>query len=257
MGQVTSTGIRVLKEFLRQRATVFWTIAWPSLWVFISTVSFASSIPGEIAPYARGAFTISMLLFALMIAGMGNLPASIAEDRERGLLAKLKSMPLRPVNDLAGRILGLIGFSLVAALAVLAVGYACGARLQVTATKASAAVGLLAVAFVASAGIGIAIGSLIKEVHGATMTGIGISVVTAALSGIFTPYSALPDFLKAFARIYPVSWANSSLIYILCSEDLAGYDPTGTGHIALTVLASTVTLVAGITLYMRYCWKGE
>ena len=257
MGQVSSTGVRVLKEFLRQRATVFWTIAWPSLWVFISAVSFASAIPEEIAALARGAFTMSMLLFALMIAGMGNLPASIAEDRERGLMAKLKSMPLRPINDLAGRILGLVGFSIVASIAVLAVGYACGGRLNLTVARAGAAIGFLSVAFLTSVGIGVTIGSLVKEVHGATMTGIGISVVTAALGGIFAPYSALPDFLKAFARVYPVSSANSSLIYILCREDLAGYNPITAGQVVWTVLASVAIFLVGVFLYSKLSWRSD
>ncbi len=50
----------------------------------------------------------------------------------------------------------------------------------------------------ASAGIGMVIGTVIKNVQGATMTGVGISVVSAAVSGVMVPYSILPEVLKIF-----------------------------------------------------------
>ena len=40
-----------------------------------------------------------MTVFALMIPGMANLSGNIAKDRERGLLSKLMSMPVKPRRD--------------------------------------------------------------------------------------------------------------------------------------------------------------
>jgi len=101
---------KTIKELLRERAALFWTIAWPIIWVLIGSFSFTGSAPPEVIPYIKGAITISMMVFALMIAGMANLPASIAGDRANGLLAKLISMPIKPYKDFIGRILAVVPF---------------------------------------------------------------------------------------------------------------------------------------------------
>ena len=88
LGQITATVNKTIKEFIRQKSVLFWTIAWPILWVLLGSYSYTGNAPEYIIPSLRGAITISMMVFALMTAGMANLPGNIASDRERGLLSK-------------------------------------------------------------------------------------------------------------------------------------------------------------------------
>ena len=81
MGQIIATLSKTIKEFLRQKTILFWTIAWPILWVLIGSFSFTGSVPEEVIPYVKGSITISMSVFALMTAGIANLPGNIAQDR--------------------------------------------------------------------------------------------------------------------------------------------------------------------------------
>jgi len=257
LSQIAAAFSKTIKEFLRERAVLFWTIAWPIVWVLIGSFVFVSGAPKEVVPYLRGATTIAMLVFALMIAGIANLPANIAADRENGLLAKLMSMPISPRKDFVGRILGLAAFSCLAAALVIAVGLACGARFSTTDIGVLQAVGLLLLVICASAGIGLLVGTFIKHVHGAVMTGVGIAVVTSAVSGMFMPYSALPPMLQQFARVYPTASANSSAIYALMGEEIAGYNPLTVSQISLTVALSVFLLILGTILYSRRCWRTE
>lgn len=257
MSQIAAAFSKTIKEFLRERAVLFWTIAWPIVWVLIGSFVFVSGAPKEIVPYLKGSTTISMLVFALMIAGIANLPANIAADRENGLLAKLMSMPISPRKDFVGRILGLAAFSCLAAALVIAVGLACGARFSTTDIGVLQAVGFLLLVICASAGIGLLVGTFIKHVHGAVMTGVGIAVVTSAVSGMFMPYSALPPSLQQFARVYPTASANSLAIYALMGEEIAGYNPLTVSQISLTVALSVFLLILGTILYSRRCWRTE
>jgi len=257
LSQIAAAFSKTIKEFLRERAVLFWTIAWPIVWVLIGSFVFVSGAPKEIVPYLKGSTTISMLVFALMIAGIANLPANIASDRENGLLAKLMSMPISPRKDFVGRILGLAAFSCLAAALVIAVGLACGARFSNTDIGVLQAVGFLLLVICASAGIGLLVGTFIKHVHGAVMTGVGIAVVTSAVSGMFMPYSVLPSSLQQFARVYPIASANSSAIYALMGEEIAGYNPLTVSQISLTVALSVFLLVLGTILYSRRCWRTE
>jgi len=255
LGQITATLNKTIKEFLRQKTILFWTIAWPIIWVLIGSFSFTENVPSEGIPYIKGAITISMTVFALMTAGMANLPGNIAEDRERGLLTKLMSMPIRPWRDLVGRILALLAFSSLAAISVVFVGYICGAGFSFTMIGFLQSIGFLLLISFASAGIGMLIGTFVKHVHGAIMSGVGIAVVTAALSGVMAPYSSLPWVLQSFARIYPVSSANSSITYLLVGEAYAGYSPLSESQAALTIGVSLLLFVAGLIAYSRFCWR--
>lgn len=257
MGQITATLGKTIKEFLRQKTILFWTIAWPILWVLIGSFSFVENVPSEVVSYTRGAIAISMSVFALMTAGMANLPGNIAQDRERGLLSKLMSMPINPWRDFVGRILALLAFSSLAAILVTLVGYGCGARFSYSLTGLLQAIGFLLLISLASAGIGMFIGTFIKHVHGAIMSGVGIAVVTAAISGVMTPYSYLPWLLQQFAKIYPISSSSSSITFLLVGEQYAGYPPLSASQTTLTIVTSLLLFAGGLVAYSRFCWKKE
>jgi hypothetical protein len=110
VGQITVTTERTLKETLREKAALFWIIAWPIIWVVIDCFVFVQQGTPEEVALGRGAFTIAMMVFAAMMAGMVTFPAGIASDRERGLLLKLLSMPIKPWRDSLGRLGGFLPF---------------------------------------------------------------------------------------------------------------------------------------------------
>jgi len=257
LGQIKATLDKTIKEFLRQKTILFWTIAWPILWVLIGSFSFTGNASSEVISHVRGTIAISMSVFALMTAGMANLPGNIAQDRERGLLSKLMSMPISPWRDFVGRILALLAFSSLAAILVALVGYVCGARFSYTLIGVGQSIGFLLLITLASAGIGMLIGTFIKHVHGAIMSGVGIAVVTAAISGVMTPYQYLPWLLQEFSKIYPISSANSSIAYLLVGKDYVGYDPLSATQTTLTILISLLLFVAGLIAYSRFCWRKE
>ncbi|MGD0857362.1 MAG: ABC transporter permease [Dehalococcoidia bacterium] len=256
MSQITATFNKTIKGFLRNRAVLFWTIAWPIILLIILSFTVLNNVPADIMPLAKGGVTVSMVFFALTLAGMSNLASDIARDRESGLLAKLKSMPISPARDFLGRILALIIFALIAVALVTATGLAIGARFNIS-IESLQAVGFLLLAICASAGVGLIIGSLGKTAQGVVFTGVGISVVAAFLSGLFISYSSLPDVLKAFGRIYPVSSAGASTTYLLLGEAVAGYNPFTAGQLITMVALSLAFLGAGIFLYSRMSWKKD
>jgi ABC-2 type transport system permease protein len=196
-----------------------------------------------------------MMVFALMTAGMANLPGNIVQDRERGLLRKIMSMPISPWRDFTGRIMALLAFSGLSAILVIIVGFVCGARFFFTGIDLLASLVFVLLVFVGSAGIGMLIGTFVKHVHGAIMSGVGLTVVSAALSGVMTPYSYLPSVLQSFAKLYPISSANSAITFLLVGEEYAGYNPLGMNQTALTALVALLLFILGMISYSRVCWK--
>ena len=257
MRQISAAYTKAAKELLREKAALFWTIAWPIIWVIIGSFSFTGSAPQQVIPYIKGSIAISMMVFALMIAGMSNLPASIAGDRANGLLSKLISMPIKPYKDFLGRIFAVITLSLLAAALVIVVGTAVGARFTADGVEILQAIGFIFLVICASAGVGLIAGTLIKNLQGAIMTGVGIAVVTSAISGLFAPYEALPVPLQTFARVYPISSAQASIVHLLAGPNMVAYNPLTSGQITLTIALSFALLLVGTVLYSRLGWRLE
>jgi len=255
--QISAAYNKAVKELLREKAALFWTIAWPIIWVIIGSFSFTGSAPQEVIPYIKGSIAISMMVFALMIAGMSNLPASIAGDRANGLLAKLISMPIKPYKDFMGRISAVTTLSLLAAALVIVIGIAVGARFTGAGVEILQAIGFVFLVICASAGVGLIVGTLIKNLQGAIMTGVGFAVVTSAISGLYAPYEVLPVPLQIFSRVYPISSAQASIVYLLSGPDMVAYNPLTSSQITLTIALSIVLLVVGTVLYTRLGWKLE
>jgi len=253
--QISAAYIKAVKELLREKTALFWTIAWPIIWLIMGSFIFTGSAPPVVIPYIKGSIAISMMVFALMIAGMSNLPATIAGDRANGLLAKLKSMPIKPYKDFTGRISAVITFSLLAAALVIVIGITVGARFTGAGVEIAQAIGFVFLVICASAGVGLIVGTLIKNLQGAIMTGVAIAVITPFLSGLFVPYEALPMPLQTFARVYPISSAQASIVHLLAGPDMIAYNPLTSGQITLTIALSFALLLVGTVLYSRLGWK--
>jgi len=255
--QISAAYTKTVKELLREKSVLFWTIAWPIIFVIIGSVVFTGSAPQGVVPYVKGSIAISMMVFALMIAGMSNLPASIAGDRANGLLSKLISMPIKPYKDFIGRIFAVITLSLLAAALVIVIGIALGARFTGTGVEILQAIGFVFLVICASAGVGLIAGTLIKNLQGAIMTGVGIAVITSFISGLFVPYEGLPVPLQVFSRVYPISSAQASIVHLLAGPDMVAYNPLTSGQITLTIALSFALLLVGTVLYSRLGWKLE
>jgi ABC-2 type transport system permease protein len=254
MSQIASTYNRMLKELLREKVVLFWTIAWPLLWVILSVALFSTGIPDNVLPYYRGSYAISMCSFALMTVGMGDLPGNVAGDRTSGMLTKLKSMPFKPWRDFLGRILSFLTFSAIPIVVVLLVGSLLGAQFPVTLTSVFGAIGYFVLMILGATGIGLIISALIKSQQGAIMTGVGMTVLTASISGMFAPYSFLPSYLQTFSKLYPLSAINSSLIYLLEGEAYAGYNPLNPSQFVFTIVSALILFLVGALVYSKYSW---
>ncbi len=257
MSQVSSTASRVFKELLREKVTIFWTIAFPALWLCMYSVIFLNGVPAEVKGTVLGATAVSMAVYGLMVAGSVDLPGNIAEDRARGVMAKLRSMPIKPSRDFAGRLVAFSAFGALAVAAVSVIGWVLGAEVPLTPAGALGALAFFGLAFVAATGIGLIIASLVRKESSATMTGIVLTLVGGFVGGIFVSFRALPVFMQGFAQVYPLSASTSSIVYLVFGEHYAGYNPLTLELVAVNVALSLGLFAAGQWLYSRRCWGAQ
>jgi ABC-2 type transport system permease protein len=257
MSQITATLVRIIKELIRDRAVIFWSVFFPIVLLLMANFVSMANVSASDRAIGTGFFTLAMIVYATMMAGMVDIPANIAHDRNRGMLTKLKSMPVSHAKDFIGRILAFLVFSLIAIVTVLLIGIGLGAGFSVTPIGLVESIAFLFLSVLASSGIGLILGTLIESEQGAAFTGIGLALVTSFTSGIFSAYSDLPSILQSFSRTYPISSSVYSLTYLLVGEKMAGYNPLELGQILTTVASSIILFALGLVLYTRYCWRKE
>lgn len=166
---------RELREAVRARWFLLYSLAFAALGLGVSYVSAASAGGAGLSGYGRttaGLVNIVLLVVPLMALSAG--ASSVASDRERGMLAYLLSQPLARVEVMLGKFLGLAGA--LAASILLGLG-ACAAVLALKSGAAGAgAMAHLAASAIVLALAMLAVGMLVSTLARKASVAVGAAV---------------------------------------------------------------------------------
>ncbi|GJQ28684.1 MAG: hypothetical protein HBSAPP03_05680 [Phycisphaerae bacterium] len=119
LANIAAVAGRELRDALRSRWFILYTLAFTALGLGVSYVSAASSGGAGLSNFGRttaGLINLVLLVVPLMALSAG--ASSVASDRERGMLAYLLAQPVSRLEVLLGKYVGLAG----ALLACLTLG---------------------------------------------------------------------------------------------------------------------------------------
>jgi ABC-2 type transport system permease protein len=256
MSGVSATMEKVLKEFYRDKVTLFFTIIIPLFFVLVMPIMWGD-LPPTVLPPLKGGLSLTMISFLIMIGGQSNLAGSIATDRGRGLYVKIASMPISPLKEGLGRILGIFIYLILGAVIIFITGLVTGGTISAHASQVLMAFGLYGMCVLSATGIGLIIASWVRAESAATHAGIALTLLTAFMGGMFLPYDMLPSVFQAIARLHPITSANAAIVYLLEGEQYAYYNPLNALQMGVTVGLSAVLFISGMILYSSRCWLKE
>ena len=200
-----------LKLNLRDPLMVFWSMAFPCLWLLIMAVIIGVPIPGfayEGLNFASFVFPAGVSLVLLNSSFIG-VPQTLTTYRERGVLKRLRATPVKISTIALGFSLSQLGFVVLGIVLLFVVGKVfLGVRIL-----GSPAV-LIAVCFAGMTtfmAIGCAIGSVAKSFRSASIIIWTAFIPMIMLSELFLPISILPTWLQPLARMLPLTAVNTLL----------------------------------------------
>lgn len=252
LDEVIAFASKQLKEYLRNPSSLFWTIGWPIFWVLITIYVFLAGVQEPALPYVRGSVTVSMVAFALATVGMVSLASSVAWDRDRGLYLKLSSMPISDWSEATGRLFGSLIYGAITIAIIVAIGVAAGSKFEASASDVAISLPFFVILLLSASGIGLIIANLVR---GRAIEGIAVALLVGGctVSGVFAPYVGLPDYLKFFSRLYPISASMHVINRFLLVKGFAwmhyDFDPASPLYIAYTVIISIGFFAAGLLLH--------
>ncbi|GAB2902257.1 ABC transporter permease [Streptomyces mayteni] len=242
---------RNLLRMLRIPEVVVFGIVQPVMFVVLFAYVFGGSIniPGAgtnataYREFLMGGIFAQTVTFA--VAGSS---AGIAEDMQKGIIDRFRSLPMARGAVLTGRTFADVVQTAVVLLVLAIVAFLVGWRVHDGVLKALAAFGLLLLFGYAFTWIGALIGLSVRSPEAATSGGLVWLFPLTFISIAFVPSENMPGWLQPIAEWNPFS------AVVLAVRDLfgnlpAGYHPPDVLPMQHPVLASLVSSVAIIVIF--------
>ncbi|MET7689928.1 ABC transporter permease [Streptomyces sp. NPDC005483] len=234
-----------VRLFRREPGALFWILLFPTLLLVI-----LGSIPSFRHHDADlgGLRTIDVyvpvaVLLGLIVGGLQSMPQTLTGYRERGILRRMSTTPVRPTALLTAQMTVYGGAALASALLALLVG-----RLAFAVRLPEQPLGYL-LALVLAVLVALALGAVVSALSRTTKIAgaIGSAVFFPAMfcAGVWAPVQTMPDVLARIVGYTPFGAAAEAL------NRAAAGDWPGWTHLGVLV-AWTVLLTAAASRWFRW-----
>ncbi len=201
---------RNLLVWMRVPAYIVFTVIQPVMFVLMFRYVFGGAIPVNV----KGGY-VNFLMPGIIgqtaaFATFGTAIA-LAQELKKGVIDRLRSMPMARSAVLAGRLVADTARMLVTILIVIGVGYAVGFRFQNGVVPAILMVVLAVVFGVAICLIAAFTGLAIGDEESVQAFGLIWLFPITFLSSAFVPISTMPGWLQAFANNQPVTYVINTM----------------------------------------------
>ncbi|MBC6462513.1 ABC transporter permease [Actinomadura sp. HBU206391] len=231
--------------FGREFGAVFWIVVFPT--VLLTILGLVPAFR-EADPEMGGRRVIDLyvpvsVLLALIMAGVQAMPAVLTGYRERGILRRMSTTPVRPASLLTAQIVLHAAACLGSAILVLAVGrIAFGVALP--GQPAGYAVALV-LATLGAIALGATISAVSRTTKVSTTVGTIIFFPMMFAAGVYVPVQVMPDALQRIVQLTPFGAASQAL-----DQAMAG-DWPGVSHLGVLALWAVV-LTGGAARWFKW-----
>ena len=240
---VTSTLVvarRTLVHFMRTRQLLVVATVQGAMFLLIFRYVFGGAISGvpgvDYVDFLVPGYVVTGVLFS----GMG-AAAGVAEDRQHGVIDRLRSLPIPRVAVAGGRSLAETALVVWGAAVTTAIGLAVGFR-------PAGSVGDSLIAFLLVVVFGFSFTwmfMLIGLVSGSAQAAQGMSLLVFPLtfvSSAYVPVDTMPGWMQAFARNQPITWMVNSVRSWVVADPVASLGHTS-GYLTIGALLWSAALI--------------
>jgi ABC-2 type transport system permease protein/oleandomycin transport system permease protein len=196
---------RNLLAHLRVPALIATATALPIMWVLLFNYVFGGALQASGVRYID--FLVPGVVVLAVTFNLNNAAVGTAEDLNRGMVQRFRSLPMTRWALLAGRAVFDTARNTLAVLVVLGVGALAGFRFHNGFLAGIAAVGLALVFGFAMSWVGAFLGLVMRSVETASMGSLLLAIPAVFLTSLFVPVNTMPGWLQAVAKVNPVTHA--------------------------------------------------
>jgi ABC transporter DrrB family efflux protein len=197
---------RNLLHFVRQPQLLIFSTIQPIMFVLLFVYVFGgaveTSLPGGVgyADYLLPGIFVQSVAFRATQTAVG-----LAEDLERGVVDRFRSMPMARSAVLLGRTIADLVRNVVIIALMIAVGYVVGFSFDAGLLQALACVAVVGAFGFAMSWIFAFVALTVRGAEAAQSAGFVVIFPLVFASSVFVPVSSMPSWLEAFAKASPVT----------------------------------------------------
>lgn len=213
---------RNLIALMRVPTTVVFSTVQPVIFVLMFRYVFGGAIStgNPNIPYVD--FLMAGIFVQTVVFGSMNTGVGLAEDLQKGLVERFRSLPMARSAVLAGRTLADSVRNLFVIVLMVAVGYLVGFRVHTNAAGLVAAVLVLLLFGFAMSWVMALIGLGTGNAEAAQAASFPMMAILVFASNSFVPTSTMPDWLAVYADHQPVSATVNAVRALVLGGPTAG-----------------------------------
>src|SRR6202030_2847440 len=197
---------RNLRHFIRQPQLLIFSTIQPIMFVLLFVYVFGGAVKGALP---KGVTSVDFLLPGIFVQSVAfratQTAIGLAEDLERGVVDRFRSMPMARSAVLLGRTLAdLVRNVLIIAL-MIGVGYLVGFSFHAGALQALGSIAVVALFGFALSWIFALVALTVRGAEAAQAAGFVVIFPLVFASSVFVPVSSFPSWLQSFSRASPVT----------------------------------------------------
>ena len=200
---------RNLIHYVRVPQLIAFAIIQPIMFTLLFAFVFGGAIDTPNGDYVD--FLIPGIIVQTVIFGSMQTGINIAEDMQKGIIDRLRSLPIARGTVLAARTLSDLLRHALAVLIMAGVGYLIGYRFHGGPADAALALGVTLLVGLAFSWIAVTIGLLVRDTQTAEIAGFTWVFPLVFASSIFVPVDTMPGWLQAFAEHSPITLAANAV----------------------------------------------
>lgn len=250
-------GALEIKQFMRQRESVVFTIFFPLILMII----FGSVFKNEIAPGVQYSqyFVAGMIASGMVNSGFQQLAIMIPMERDAGALKRLRGTPMPLASYFIGKAILVLASMLAQTVLLIAGGVAFyGLNLPATSDKWWLLILLLIIGSANSTALGIAFAAVAKSGRGASAIVSPVVIVLQFFSGVFFIFTQLPFWMQQVAAIFPLKWLTQGMREVFLPDSFATQEVAKSWETSRGLIINALWLVIGAVLAARtFKWDRE
>ncbi|WP_067124991.1 ABC transporter permease [Microtetraspora malaysiensis] len=253
-----SRGAVETKMFFREKDAVVFTFSFPIILLMLFGSIFAGPLEGSGVTVSQ-LYTAGLIGAGVMGAGFQSLGIGIAGDRDDGTLKRLAGTPMPRSAYFIGKIINVLVIAFLEVVILLAIGvlmYDLDLPSQVSSWVTFAWVFLLGVT--GAALLGTAVSSLPRSAKSAAAVISMPFVVLQFISGVFIPFTQMPEWLINIASVFPLKWMCQGFRAVFLGADGASLELTKSYELDRVALILAAWVIGGLVLCLTtFRWKGR
>jgi ABC-2 type transport system permease protein len=246
-----------IKQFLRSRESVVFTMLFPVVMILIFASIFKGTIGGgvQFTQY----FVTGMIATGLLTVGFQSLAIQIPIERDRGVLKRLRGTPMPKWVYFAGKVIMVAVIAVAETVLLLAVATLFfDLQLPDTAGKWLTFGWVSALGVTACTLCGIAFSSLARTGRSAPATVTPVALVLQFISGVFFVFTGLPSWMQQVAALFPLKWMCQGLRSVFLPASFGAQEPGGSFELGRVALVLAVWCLIGLALCLStFRWTTE